>query len=265
MDLNNLNVFIALFETGSTQRAALQLGRSQSYVSKTLAQLREDLDDSLFIRSANGLEPTTYAKRIAPKLKLAIASVESAIEPDQFSPSSIDTINIHVSEPLILAFGKPIIEAIRAETTAKITLVHWRSDSEQSILEGGVEIGIHAITDRSQEFYQRKIFTATAVQRGKQGAEMIKVHVDNFNEFSPVYERETGKIEPTIVTDNTGLGLQLEDQYNRYHLKLATADTSSHLNFDVGYVIKSSRREEPKIQWISKIIDDVIKNNTHRL
>ncbi|WP_291616740.1 LysR family transcriptional regulator [Colwellia sp.] len=61
LDLNSLSVFITLYHAGSTQKAALKLNRSQSYVSKVLAKLTEDLGEPLFVRTSAGLEPTSYA------------------------------------------------------------------------------------------------------------------------------------------------------------------------------------------------------------
>ncbi|WP_019615415.1 helix-turn-helix domain-containing protein [Psychromonas ossibalaenae] len=67
-DLNALRVFATLYQCGSTSKAARKLGRSQSYVSKVPAQLREELNDPLFVRTSIKLTPTSYADEIAPKL-----------------------------------------------------------------------------------------------------------------------------------------------------------------------------------------------------
>lgn len=76
-NLNNLHVFLLLMQTRSTQRCAAKLGRSQSYVSKVLAQLREELADPLFLRESTGLVPTDYANAIEPKIRIALEQIDS--------------------------------------------------------------------------------------------------------------------------------------------------------------------------------------------
>ncbi|MEZ9418070.1 LysR family transcriptional regulator, partial [Vibrio sp. 10N.286.49.E1] len=88
-ELNALRVFLTLMQTGSTSRAAMKLGRSQSYISKVLAQLRETLDDPLFIRSSEGMVPTSYALAVEPKLKTALESVFLALEPEHIDPQKL--------------------------------------------------------------------------------------------------------------------------------------------------------------------------------
>ena len=55
MDLNLLVCLHVLLEECSVSRAAQRLHLSQSAVSKSLARLRQLLDDPLFFRTAHGL------------------------------------------------------------------------------------------------------------------------------------------------------------------------------------------------------------------
>jgi len=59
-----LRLFDALFATGSVTKAAEKLGQSQPTISIWLARLRKELDDPLFIRSAEGMLPTPRAEAL---------------------------------------------------------------------------------------------------------------------------------------------------------------------------------------------------------
>ncbi len=58
IDLNLLVCLKVLSEELSVTRTANRLYLSQSAVSKSLAKLREQFDDPLFIRTSHGLKPT---------------------------------------------------------------------------------------------------------------------------------------------------------------------------------------------------------------
>jgi DNA-binding transcriptional LysR family regulator len=65
LDLNRLVVLAILLEEGGVSRAARRLGRTQSAVSHTLAELRRDLDDELLVRVGRGSPPPRSPRRSA--------------------------------------------------------------------------------------------------------------------------------------------------------------------------------------------------------
>ena len=72
-DLNLLIVFEAVYSTGNVSHAAKQLNQTQPTISNALARLRDLLDDSLFVRTGRGVEPT-------PKAHLLIEPVREALQ-----------------------------------------------------------------------------------------------------------------------------------------------------------------------------------------
>jgi DNA-binding transcriptional LysR family regulator len=86
-DLNLLQVFDLLYEEGNVTKAAARLRLSQSAVSHALARLRVMLGDPLFVRVSSGLQPTERAHQLAPRLRVALAEVRSAIEIPVFDPA----------------------------------------------------------------------------------------------------------------------------------------------------------------------------------
>ncbi len=83
LDLNLLRIFEALLASKSVSRAARQLHLSQSTVSHALARLREQLDDPLFVPSADGMQPTPRAQALAPAFGQALSLVEEAVSQRQ--------------------------------------------------------------------------------------------------------------------------------------------------------------------------------------
>ncbi len=76
IDLNLIVVLAALLEERSVTRAAQALGSSQSAVSHALRRLRHLLDDPLFVRSPEGMNPTPAALGLAEPLRDILGRME---------------------------------------------------------------------------------------------------------------------------------------------------------------------------------------------
>ena len=73
-DLNLLRVFDAIYDTGSVSAAARKLAISQPSVSRELNRLRDHFDDPLFVRSGNGVAPTSKATGMLDDVRNALSS-----------------------------------------------------------------------------------------------------------------------------------------------------------------------------------------------
>ncbi len=93
IDLNLLKIFNAIYSERSISRAAEHLGMSQSAVSHALQRLRHALDDPLFIRTKNGVDPTARSNEIAEPIFRALLQVNDVItQPLSFDPWTSDRI-----------------------------------------------------------------------------------------------------------------------------------------------------------------------------
>lgn len=91
VDLNLLLVLDVLLEERSVTRAAARLDRTQPAVSRSLARLRELLDDPLFVRDRSGLTPTPRAQALAGPLRAALLELEGRVlQARPFDPGSAD-------------------------------------------------------------------------------------------------------------------------------------------------------------------------------
>lgn len=89
-DLNLLVIFRAIMARGSIAGAAEEVGLSPSAVSHALARLRVMLNDQLFHRTANGVEPTDRAIELSIDIERGLGFLSSAISlQHQFLPSEV--------------------------------------------------------------------------------------------------------------------------------------------------------------------------------
>jgi hypothetical protein len=259
LDLNSLSSFIILYQERSTQKAALKLNRSQSYVSKVLAQLRDDLGDPLFIRTATGLEPTSYANNIAPKVKEALALMHDALKPELFDPLTLDKVTIHLAAPFIMPIAKKLITTIRQQTPAIIELREWGLHTEAALLEEHVDIAIHVLTDRPQSLYQKKVMSLCGNFIGNRQGEFVKTIVDNFNEHNNLFQLVDANIKPSIVIDNQYLAGQLMDEHFSYG---PTIDLNKKNTLtDIALICKATSRQSPKVQWLMELCAPIVKQS----
>ncbi len=71
-------VFVRVLDAGSFSTAARQLRKTQSAVSKTVAQLEQRLDTRLLLRSTHGLAPTQAGLAFCEQARRALSCVEDA-------------------------------------------------------------------------------------------------------------------------------------------------------------------------------------------
>ncbi len=68
-DLNLLVIFNAIGRTDSVTLAEERLSLSQPAVSHALNRFRDLMDDPLFVRNGNRLEPTRHAAQMIPAVR----------------------------------------------------------------------------------------------------------------------------------------------------------------------------------------------------
>ena len=115
-DLNLLKTLLVLLQEKNTNRAAECLGTSQPAVSRTLAKLREELGDPLFIRHSRGLTLSARAEQLAKDLPELMKRLEQTLEDTQFDPSKLTgKLTLALNGFLIESYGYQIFEKLREE------------------------------------------------------------------------------------------------------------------------------------------------------
>ena len=117
IDLNLIRLFVAVFETRSASLAAERLCVTQPTVSYGLASLRRTLQDSLFVRTREGMVPTLQAKQLYREFTQGLSLIDSAVEASEhFSPvQSHRRFLLAMSDIGELIFLPPILECLHQQ------------------------------------------------------------------------------------------------------------------------------------------------------
>lgn len=106
IDLNLLAIFHLLMQERSVTAVARRLRLGQPAVSRSLARLRQDLGDPLFVRVSNKLEPTPRATALHTEITPALDLIEQALRRTAaFDPTLEDRVfHIGMSDDIQLSF-----------------------------------------------------------------------------------------------------------------------------------------------------------------
>lgn len=160
LDLNLLPVLIMLYKTRSLSITAKNLGKTTSAISKNLTKLRQELNDELFIRTQNGIKPTTFTINFIPKLEVIFDDLESSISPELFDPKTVSKKIVIASNQTILSrYGHLILKEINnTAANVSVELVNWRSSTYDDIDNGVIDVGIQFMNDDcAQTIYQQRL------------------------------------------------------------------------------------------------------------
>ncbi len=111
LDLNLLLVLEAIMSERNVTRAAAALSMSQPAVSNALRRARKLTNDQLFLKVANGVQPTSRMLAMWPELHRSLAVIRASIAPDHFDPRSDPT-----------SFRIAITDSLAVDAVAGITL-----------------------------------------------------------------------------------------------------------------------------------------------
>ena len=134
LDLNLLRVFVALLDEGSVTRAGARLGLTQSAVSHALNRLRYGLQDELFVRGPDGMQPTARAAEIAPRIRQGLGQLHAALAPADFDPGETDREFIIAASAYSASVLLPEVLA-RVRTEAPQAAIRVRSLSQGAVEE----------------------------------------------------------------------------------------------------------------------------------
>ena len=90
LDLNLLRVFEAILLEGNVTRAAERLAMTQPGVSNALARLRSAVQDDLFEKTTDGVQPTARARELWNEIKPHYEGLRGALTPSGVDPREFD-------------------------------------------------------------------------------------------------------------------------------------------------------------------------------
>ena len=117
LDLNLLLVFSAVMRERSVGKAADRLFIGPSAVSMALSRLRVAIGDQLFVKTSDGMEPTSGALALWKELAPALSSVESSVRSVRsFDPSTSErTVRFAAPDDLDVAILPRLFDRLAQE------------------------------------------------------------------------------------------------------------------------------------------------------
>ncbi|WP_444814826.1 LysR family transcriptional regulator [Variovorax davisae] len=165
LDLNLLQVILAIHDAGSVMEAAKQLGMSQPGLSTALQRARTALGDPLFVRVAKGFEPTARTRKIVGPIRSILDSVnKEVIKSDDFDPKAytgeLALVLTDVGEATLLPhvvnyLGAHFPTAIRTQMPAL-------SELHKAMAEGTLDFALGYFPDLHNASYRRAEITTTS-------------------------------------------------------------------------------------------------------
>ncbi len=161
LDLNLLRVFDVLLEERSVTRAGARLGLTQSAVSHALSRLRYQLDDELFQRDAQGMQPTRRALEIGPSLHAALAQLQAALTPADFEPQASDHRFHIVAGAYACAVLAPalIAELQRQAPNVALEIAERPPDLVEQLDAGQIDFVLLGVDSAPERFARERLIT----------------------------------------------------------------------------------------------------------
>lgn len=162
IDLNQLVLFQQLMVERRVSKVADKMGLTQPAVSNTLAKLRRQFGDDLFVRTPAGMMPTPFAEQLAEPIGYALGMIHSGLNQNaRFDPASVKrTVTIGMTDTGEIVFLPPLVERLRQEApgvtlhTVRTTATTLREDMEA----GKVDLAMGPLPQLKAGFFQRRLF-----------------------------------------------------------------------------------------------------------
>jgi DNA-binding transcriptional LysR family regulator len=159
-DIELLLIFEEVYKTGSTTRAAENLGIAQPNISAALNKLRLYFGDILFSRTSKGMEPTPYAQELIDEVRSITASMQNltqrkqgfnVLESDRTFKISMPDISEVVMLPTLLNYLVKEAPMVHVEV-AKIT-----SSTHKDLESGESDLAVGFLPHLDAGYYQQKL------------------------------------------------------------------------------------------------------------
>lgn len=136
IDIKQLRIIQGLLQERNLSRVAAQMGLTQQAISEQLRKLRIIFNDHLFVRSSNGVVPTSLAEEMEDKINTILNEVEGLFSDKNFSAEKLSgTFIISATDYAVKAVLPSLTSAIRsAAPNLKLIIRDFESDNLYNLL-----------------------------------------------------------------------------------------------------------------------------------
>ncbi len=156
-----LRTFKAILEEGSVVGASMTLGVTQSAVSKHLSHLRLWLADELFVRTADGMQPTPRALELHDRIALILDQADQLTNVPKGEPKDFQgDFAISATDEILLRILPKLVEKTAKEApNLRVATLPLHNDYSLSQLERGkVNLVIAVNWHSPEQLKQRRLF-----------------------------------------------------------------------------------------------------------
>ncbi|MEM9302008.1 MAG: LysR family transcriptional regulator [Pseudomonadota bacterium] len=155
-----LEAFDAIMTRGSIVAAAEAMGVTQSAVSKQLKQLREWLDDDLFVRTGSGMQPTPRALALREPVATILAqasglAAEGRLEPSEFTGQFVISATDEILQRLVPDLVRRL--ATDAPRLRLITMPITRDYSIRELQSGQINLLVAVNWHAPEQLKQKRL------------------------------------------------------------------------------------------------------------
>lgn len=211
LELTQLRLVEAIAETGNLSSAAEVVGLSQSAASHSLARLRKETGDPLFVRTSQRMQPTPYGEQLCAAVHNALLLLREGLRGGRsFVPADASRIfSLYMSEAGQLTMLPQLLAYLREQAPGvRIHVSRLPEKNQGSALEvGQVDMAVGHITTMTTGFHQRLLFHERYV---------CVASLDN-ELFAQGMSFEAYKQSPHAIADSSGMAHWMVDQQLARH------------------------------------------------
>lgn len=161
VDIKLLQLFDCLYETRSVTRAADQMGQSQPTISIWLGKLRKHLGDPLFVRAAEGMQPTPRADALIGPARDILESLRRlpSVAP-AFSPQHTERLfRLCMTDASHITLLPALLPRLRqAAPHARLEALRIDGNTAQVLQSGQADVALGYIPWLNSGIYQQALF-----------------------------------------------------------------------------------------------------------
>lgn len=177
INLNLLKVFLVLMQEQHVSGAAKRLYLTQPAISNSLQQLRELLQDELFIRGPKKMVPTQKALLLAPQIEQAMRQLETVLfySSDFDYKTSTRTFSLGMTDYAEYVVLPKLYEHIRKIAPhVSLKILHYNDYAPDDFEGEQLELGIGLEKRFPKQLKMERIFTDAAVCAGHKNNPIFK-------------------------------------------------------------------------------------------
>ncbi|MDN3681908.1 LysR family transcriptional regulator [Vibrio tapetis subsp. quintayensis] len=292
IDINNIDVLVKMYDLGSVKSVASAQGKTSSAISKTLAKLKQELDDPLFVQTGTLFEPTSFLRSNIHYFRSVLTCINS-VKKDNFDPKTHrEPIKLYLQSYFMETYGAKLYLAIKEQAPhSLVTLEHWSNKKLDNLLGGDGNLAIHVFTESlPQSLYQQPLIS------GKVSAFVRKDHpaktLEDLQSFPLAGLLTPGWNDKRLhlVEKLKNYGYHFEravriESIHACHQLVRSSDhfsftTAEHIpdgtriiplpeNFDFQFnqvmSYRRSQRDSPQMKWLAQVCLSVTNQTSYKL